>query len=729
MSRPDVDLVPQRRQRQSTHSDNFIQQEMDNLKQFKRLSIGQMSSPLDPDLPYALPPQPKKAQVKSEDNTLWVPASVHPEVSPNEWQSFVDARVQDLQDKDEPSNKAGSRLSQIISSESDFQDGSEVLERRRRSSEVKQRRRQSILELSAQFTKLSEGPPPEPPKEDLPLVPSGASLRRSGASHRRGRPDISKRHIARATSSGSQSERRDDVRRSLSTGANIQHTKAELQRKLTNPEYRHPEHERGHLEHERIHDVRDSPTPHAAQTAPRTPQIEPAHHNQAATSPVVVQQSPVPRGSPISPSTAQIHSPIPQSQAGALVPQSGSGARTKPLQISIGKNPLTVEEKDDSLEPKEEKSFWRWLPNKEKETTSPTAKTFSNLFKRKKDKEKDKEKDKVADRVSLEKETSKSWAHERELERERIEQKHAEHVQTQPPAPVQPQTVPVQAQQHANTTPAATRAPAQSMGHFHKPANSRSHHQRTEARLANHPREHEGQHHSDHNHHNRQHPRARGESPRPRRESRSPTEPTADRSRPAHRKGRHDKRGSSRSRSRNRRQEPKSPSSSEGEANANIQLPYAIPAHQISDRSYVMMYHRFPLHIERAIYRLSHIKLANPRRPLREQVLLSNFMYAYLNLINQGYQQQMEQQMMQQEYDSDEFYESPDSEDKSYDHYQNYEEEYESYEGAADGYEYGGAQQAQQYGDYDFEFYGHENDSSSSSSSSDVEDLWAGEAR
>lgn len=729
MSRPDVDLAPQRRQRQSTHSDNFIQQEMDNLKQFKRLSIGQMSSPLDPDLPYALPPQPKKAQVKSEDNTLWVPASVHPEVSPNEWQSFVDARVQDIQDKDEPSNKAGSRLSQIISSESDFQDGSEVLERRRRSSEVKQRRRQSILELSAQFTKLSEGPPPEPPKEDLPLVPSGASLRRSGASHRRGRPDISKRHIARATSSGSQSERRDDVRRSLSTGANIQHTKAELQRKLTNPEYRHPEHERGHPELERIHDVRDSPAPHAAQTAPRTPQMEPANHNQAATSPAVVQQNPVPRASPISPSTSQMHSPVPQSQAGPLVPQSGSGARTKPLQISIGKNPLTVEEKDDSLEPKEEKSFWRWLPNKEKETTSPTAKTFSNLFKRKKDKEKDKEKDKVADRVSLEKETSKSWAHERELERERIEQKHAEQVQTQPPAPVQPQTVPVQAQQHANTTPAATRAPAQSMGHSHKPANSRSHHQRTEARLANHPREYEDQHHSDHNHHNRQHPRARGESPRPRRESRSPTEPTADRSRPAHRKGRHDKRGSSRSRSRNRRQEPKSPSSSEGEANASIQLPYAIPAHQISDRSYVMMYHRFPLHIERAIYRLSHIKLANPRRPLREQVLLSNFMYAYLNLINQGYQQQMEQQMMQQEYDSDEFYESPDSEDKSYDHYQNYEEEYESYDGAADGYEYGGAQQAQHYGDYDFEFYGHENDSSSSSSSSDVEDLWAGEAR
>ncbi|KAK9432407.1 hypothetical protein V1505DRAFT_244893 [Lipomyces doorenjongii] len=57
-------------------------------------------------------------------------------------------------------------------------------------------------------------------------------------------------------------------------------------------------------------------------------------------------------------------------------------------------------------------------------------------------------------------------------------------------------------------------------------------------------------------------------------------------------------------------------------------------------------YSRFPLHVERAIYRLSHLKLANPRRPLCQQVLLSNFMYSYLELINQdsmyGYQQQQQ---------------------------------------------------------------------------------------
>lgn len=83
------------------------------------------------------------------------------------------------------------------------------------------------------------------------------------------------------------------------------------------------------------------------------------------------------------------------------------------------------------------------------------------------------------------------------------------------------------------------------------------------------------------------------------------------------------------------------------EAAAYYGAPYQIPPHQMSDKSLVMMHHRYPLHIERAIYRLSHLKLANPRRPLVQQVLLSNFMYAYLNLINQGFIQQQQQAQLQ----------------------------------------------------------------------------------
>ncbi|KAJ9479083.1 Protein ZDS1 [Pseudozyma hubeiensis] len=60
---------------------------------------------------------------------------------------------------------------------------------------------------------------------------------------------------------------------------------------------------------------------------------------------------------------------------------------------------------------------------------------------------------------------------------------------------------------------------------------------------------------------------------------------------------------------------------------------------------------RYPIHIERAVYRLSHIKLANPRRPLFEQVLISNLMFWYLSIINRSNQGQhgaQQQGQMQQ---------------------------------------------------------------------------------
>ena len=48
---------------------------------------------------------------------------------------------------------------------------------------------------------------------------------------------------------------------------------------------------------------------------------------------------------------------------------------------------------------------------------------------------------------------------------------------------------------------------------------------------------------------------------------------------------------------------------------------------------------RFSILEERAIYRMAHIKLANPRRPLHSQVLLSNFMYSYLAKVQQMHPQ------------------------------------------------------------------------------------------
>ncbi|OAL26978.1 hypothetical protein AYO22_03922 [Fonsecaea multimorphosa] len=70
---------------------------------------------------------------------------------------------------------------------------------------------------------------------------------------------------------------------------------------------------------------------------------------------------------------------------------------------------------------------------------------------------------------------------------------------------------------------------------------------------------------------------------------------------------------------------------------------------------------RFSILEERAIYRMAHIKLANPRRALYSQVLLSNFMYSYLakvqqmhpqmNLPTSAKQQRKQQQKDQQQPD------------------------------------------------------------------------------
>jgi hypothetical protein len=72
--------------------------------------------------------------------------------------------------------------------------------------------------------------------------------------------------------------------------------------------------------------------------------------------------------------------------------------------------------------------------------------------------------------------------------------------------------------------------------------------------------------------------------------------------------------------------------------------PFGFPLPPLSQSTIIMLDYRFPIHVERAIYRLSHLKLGNTKRPLRQQVLLSNFMYAYLNLVNHTlYLQQLEE--------------------------------------------------------------------------------------
>ncbi|KAJ6160254.1 hypothetical protein N7497_004791, partial [Penicillium chrysogenum] len=88
---------------------------------------------------------------------------------------------------------------------------------------------------------------------------------------------------------------------------------------------------------------------------------------------------------------------------------------------------------------------------------------------------------------------------------------------------------------------------------------------------------------------------------------------------------------------------------------------------------------RFSILEERAIYRMAHIKLANPRRALHSQVLLSNFMYSYLAKV-----QQMHPQMPVVSSGSSQRSSKSRDQPDEYSQYQRYQEEQQHYESAYD---------------------------------------------
>ena len=92
-------------------------------------------------------------------------------------------------------------------------------------------------------------------------------------------------------------------------------------------------------------------------------------------------------------------------------------------------------------------------------------------------------------------------------------------------------------------------------------------------------------------------------------------------------------------------------------------------------------YTRFPIHIERAIYRLSHLKLANPRRPLLQQVLLSNFMYSYLAKVQMHQPTLLQQQQQQREYEQQQLYHQQQAQyEQQHSQYEQQAEQYYQYE-------------------------------------------------
>ncbi|EMC99684.1 hypothetical protein BAUCODRAFT_346262 [Baudoinia panamericana UAMH 10762] len=91
---------------------------------------------------------------------------------------------------------------------------------------------------------------------------------------------------------------------------------------------------------------------------------------------------------------------------------------------------------------------------------------------------------------------------------------------------------------------------------------------------------------------------------------------------------------------------------------------------------------RFSILEERAIYRMAHMKLANPRRALYSQVLLSNFMYSYLAKVQQMHpqmqipsaQQQQAQQQQQQQHQQKAAQQRKDDQPAEYSQYQRWQE-------------------------------------------------------
>ncbi|KAL5413790.1 hypothetical protein PMIN03_001383 [Paraphaeosphaeria minitans] len=97
---------------------------------------------------------------------------------------------------------------------------------------------------------------------------------------------------------------------------------------------------------------------------------------------------------------------------------------------------------------------------------------------------------------------------------------------------------------------------------------------------------------------------------------------------------------------------------------------------------------RFSILEERAIYRMAHIKLANPRRELYSQVLLSNFMYSYLAKVQQMHPQiqigtsaQAKQQQQRQAQAAAQQKKEQEQQPEEYSQYQRYQQQEQNEDG------------------------------------------------
>jgi hypothetical protein len=222
-----------------------VAQELSNLQAIRRMSMDVHAA--DPDLPsfnagWTVPSVAPSQDTDEEDPSrlFWVPASVHPELAPKAFETFIQDRVktikrsslsQDVLSPDMiPSHMGGvglqrkkSMLSRQVNDGSGYEDGAERLERKRSLSDRKAEQRMVSLNeleelasdpaslnrrLSIDSTRNSYESGSEPPGDDAPILapkPPGQTLKRStrttyrrGSQRKGGASVYSKRHTLRS---------------------------------------------------------------------------------------------------------------------------------------------------------------------------------------------------------------------------------------------------------------------------------------------------------------------------------------------------------------------------------------------------------------------------------------------------------------------------------------------------------------------------------------------------
>lgn len=198
-----------------------VAQELSNLQALRRMSMGSAAT-ADPDLPAFntgfLPPMPSSSSGDDDDaaRLFWVPARIHPELAPKEFKSFIESKADQIlhrtsgdltpesgverQGSGSSLRRKKSMLSRQIDNGKGYTDGADRLSRKQSGQE---RRNPNLEELEAlvndtsNLARWSTGSTEEMvpagsavAEEDMPILPArppGQTLRRSTrTTYRRG---------------------------------------------------------------------------------------------------------------------------------------------------------------------------------------------------------------------------------------------------------------------------------------------------------------------------------------------------------------------------------------------------------------------------------------------------------------------------------------------------------------------------------------------------------------